>query len=148
MRAEAGDGSWEGDRMAALAVPTPGQTALPGQSKAGFNPSLGCTAGKGESEASLCLSHSPNVSSIPVFPPFPHSVLLMRLYQCTGRLRTHFAQGKLYSRNISTGINPPELPAFSSGNPLGDGWHEESPPPPPSLRSLGAKGGSAGSQTF
>lgn len=48
VRAEAGDGSWEGDRMAVLAVPTAGQTALPGQSKAAFNPSLGCTVGNGE----------------------------------------------------------------------------------------------------
>lgn len=43
-----------------------------------FNPSLGCTAGKGEQEASLGVSHSPNVSPNLVFPAFTLSVLLTR----------------------------------------------------------------------
>ena len=43
-----------------------------------FNPSLGCTAGKGGQEASLGVSHSPNVSPNPVFLAFTPPVLLTR----------------------------------------------------------------------
>lgn len=101
------------------------------QMQAILNPSLGCTAGKGEQEASLGMSHSPNVSPNPVFPAFT-LCFINKGYAYTPKgselILLAVLQGKACSSSTSTAVNTLKLHAFSYRNPLGDGWHERAAP--------------------